>query len=380
MKIANIIGARPQFIKYFPVAEAIKNHNKNSGNAFYDILIHTGQHYDYKMSKIFFDEFGIKQPDFHLGVGSETHGKQTGQIIQKVEDVLIKEKPDIVVVYGDTNSTLGGALASSKLHTPIAHIEAGLRSYNKRMPEEINRVLTDHVSTFLFCPSKTSAENLVSEGFKNVLNGGALIPENHSSTHQTFTLNGDGRVIINVGDVMYDVLLHSIDIAERRSRILEKLMLAPRDYCLFTLHRAENTDRAERLAEIVAFVNDVSNGKTVVFPMHPRAKKACDSCGIKLGDNIRVIEPIGYFDMLLLLKNSSLLLTDSGGMQKESYWLKVPCITLRDETEWTETVESGWNILYKNYRGVHRPSDVNSAYYGDGKAAGRIISVLGRYK
>ena len=373
MKIANIVGARPQFIKYFPVSEAIKHFRNTSGMVVQDVLIHTGQHYDYSMSKIFFDEFGIREPDYHLGAGSGSHGEQTGLILQRVEDVLLKEKPDIVVVYGDTNSTLGGALAASKLHIPVAHVEAGLRSYNKHMPEEINRVLTDHCSSLLLCPTKNAVENLRKEGFGNILNNGKLVDNySHLTSHVSHP------VVINVGDAMYDVLLTALEIAAKKSKILECLNLHEKGYYTLTIHRAENTDNQESFERIINFVNDASAGNPVIFPAHPRTKKIFGVIGKKFAGNIKIIEPLGYFDMVWLLKNSALALTDSGGLQKEAYWLKVPCITLRDETEWIETVQSGWNILYKDYKESHSPK-YDDNYYGDGKSAERIVNVLSEW-
>lgn len=375
MKIANVVGARPQFIKYFPVSEAIKKFKNTSGMVVQDILIHTGQHYDYRMSKIFFDEFGIREPQYHLGVGSGSHGSQTGQILQKMEEVLLKEKPDVVVVYGDTNSTLGGALAASKLHIPIAHVEAGLRSYNKYMPEEINRVLTDHVSSILICPTEAAVGNLRREGFTNILNDGKLYDAFDGRCRKA-TDDIANSLVINVGDVMYDVLLYAVEIATRRSKIMEQLQVSSKNYCLLTIHRAENTDDQERLKEVINFVNDVSAGTRIIFPVHPRAKKAFETMKIRFGDTVSSIEPLGYFDMIMLLKNSKCVLTDSGGLQKEAYWLKVPCITLRNETEWVETIQSGWNVLYKDYKGQRDLSNDDGISYGDGKAAEKIIRVL----
>ncbi len=371
-KAATIVGARPQFLKYFPLARAIESHNKEyPWRPVSDILIHSGQHYDYAMSRIFFDELGIREPEYHLGVGSGSHGTQTGQIMDRTEQVLMKEKPDMVIVFGDTNSTLGGALAAAKLHIPVAHIEAGLRSYNKKMPEEINRVLTDHVSSYLLCPGKNSVSNLMKEGFKpdgsesNPLPGGPIMP-----------VSADEPIVANVGDVMYDVLLHSMKIA-KKSSVMDDLPLKSKEYFLLTLHRAENTDEPERFRQIAGFVNGVSEGRTVIFPAHPRTAKKILENGNPFGENIKITGPMGHFDLLKLLSRSTLVLTDSGGLQKEAFWLKIPCITLRDETEWVETVESGWNILYKNYTGPHSPLADNLCY-GDGNAAVRIISLLAR--
>ncbi len=377
MKIANIVGARPQFIKFFPISEAIKKYAANSDNVVSEILIHTGQHYDYNMSKVFFDEFSIKTPDYHLGVGSGSHGEQTGQIIQKVEDVLMKVRPDVVMVYGDTNSTLSGALAATKIHIPVAHVESGLRSFNKKMPEEINRILTDRVSTLLFCPSKAAIKNLRNESFNNVLNNGDFISRDYFFYNaDSADAEIDNPLVINTGDVMYDAFLFSVNIANRRSRIIEQLQLEDKDYNLLTLHRAENTDNLEKLKEIIDFVNEISMDRNLIFPMHPRTKKVYGSSRIKFADNIKIIMPLGYFDNLMILQKSALVMTDSGGIQKEAYWLKVPCITLRNETEWVETLQSGWNVLYKNYSGSHKPLVNDVSYYGDGEAAVRIVSAL----
>lgn len=380
MKVVHIVGARPQFIKYFPVSEAIKKLNgQNSGKAIKDVLVHTGQHYDYNMSKIFFDKFGIKEPDYHLGVGSGSHGEQTGKIIQKAEKVLLKEKPDLIMVYGDTNSTLSGALAAAKLHIPIAHIEAGLRSFNKSMPEEINRILVDHISTFLLCPSKTAVKNLRDEGFKDIFNDGEIFSLNYfAERNDTKDISKEygNSFVMNVGDVMYDVFLYAIEISERESVILEQQQLVSGSYYLLTIHRAESTTSIEQLEKIITFVNDISGGKNVIFPIHPRTKSIYTNTKIRFAENVKIIDPVNYFDMLQLLKESTLVLTDSGGLQKEAYWIKTPCITLRDETEWVETVESGWNILYKDYNGFHKPKDIKRTYYGDGKAAERIVFLL----
>jgi len=374
IRIAHIVGARPQFIKYFALSKAMESFNKREKHAISDILIHTGQHYDYNMSDIFFDQFGIKKPDYHLGVGSGTHGVQTGQILERVEAILSRLSPHVVVVYGDTNSTLGGALASAKLHIPVAHIEAGLRSYNRSMPEEMNRVLTDHLSNFLFCPSENAVRNLKVEGFTGVCNAGRLLHPEHKEP-----LPGNSTPkVINVGDVMYDVLLYALELVERESTALRRLNIRKRNYYLLTLHRAESTDNLHRLEEIVGFVNDVSAGKTVIFPMHPRTKTAYEKSSIKFKKSIQLIEPMGYFDILALLKNCLLVMTDSGGMQKEAFWLKIPCITLRDETEWIETVHSGWNVLYKNFSYAHTHRKMTNCY-GDGKAASRIVGSLFRW-
>lgn len=350
-------------MKCMPVLKAMQS-LKESG--FEDCLVHTGQHYDYSMSKIFFDQLGIREPDYHLSVGSSSHGEQTAMILKKAEAVFTSEKPDMVVVYGDTNSTLGGALAAVKLHIPVVHVEAGLRSYNKKMPEEINRVLTDHSSTVLFCPTKTAVDNLRKEGFNNI--AGASLPK---------TVGVDSPLVVNIGDVMYDTLLYAISIAKTKSSVLDTLGLSSKGYGLLTIHRAENTDDLKRLKEIIGFAGGLkATDGPIVFPMHPRTKKICQDAGIILPSRITVIEPAGYFDMLMLLSNASIALTDSGGLQKEAYWLKVPCITLREETEWVETLRGGWNVLYKDYKGRHDLSDVSQDGFGNGDSAIKMTEVL----
>ncbi|MDI6793261.1 MAG: UDP-N-acetylglucosamine 2-epimerase (non-hydrolyzing) [bacterium] len=342
---------RSQFIKCAPVSRELRKMTT-------EVLVHTGQHYDDNMSKVFFYDLEIPEPDYNLGVGSGYHGEQTGEMLKGIEDVLLKEQPDYVLVYGDTNSTLAGALTAAKLHIPVAHVEAGLRSFNRRMPEEINRVLTDHISTLLFCPTKTAVKNLAQEGITNGV---------HLS-----------------GDVMYDALLYNIQIAERKSTIIKQLKLRPKEYLLTTLHRAENTDRIENLNNILtAFVDLSEAGQTVVFPVHPRTRKQLDALDRKAHSNLLMIDPVSYLDMLVLEKNAKVILTDSGGVQKEAYWFQVPCVTLRDETEWVETVESGWNILV----GADKKKIVEIAlsstspatysnYYGDGATAKRITELL----
>ncbi len=378
MKIANVIGARPQFIKYVPVSRAIEKANGNAKQRIDDILVHTGQHYDYEMSKVFFDEFGIRAPDHHLGVGSGSQGAQTGQIIERVEGVLVAERPDLVLVYGDTNSTLGAALAAAKLHIPVAHVEAGLRSHNRRMSEEINRVLTDHISSILFCPTQRAVENLRKEGFHHVANNGHLITSSGCpDADACFGPMASDIIVANVGDVMYDLLLFAVSVAREKSAVLNNLQLDGKDYYLLTMHRAENTDDTSQFEKLIDFVNEACSGKTVVFPMHPRTRKMYHGLVRKrFAENIRIIDPVGYFDVIMLLEHCRLLMTDSGGMQKEAYWLKIPCVTLRDETEWVETIESGWNVLYKNYDEGHKGMRVDQAFYGDGRAAERIINVL----
>ncbi len=313
MKVVSVVGARPQFIKCAPVSCELRKVAQ-------EVLVHTGQHYDDSMSGVFFRELGLPEPDYHLAVGSGSHGHQTGEMLKKIEEVLLKERPDVVLVYGDTNSTLAGALAAAKLHLPVAHVEAGLRSHNRKMPEEINRVMTDHLSTLLLCPTETAIENLTREG---VTKGVHL-----------------------VGDVMYDALLDGVEIARRTSRILDRLAVEPQRFILATVHRAENTDQPERLKGIItALVGLARTGHKVVFPVHPRTQRFLNAHSFELCEGIIQIDPVSYLDMVLLESAARLILTDSGGIQKEAYWLQVPCLTLRDETEWSETVESGWNRL-----------------------------------
>jgi UDP-N-acetylglucosamine 2-epimerase len=314
MKILTVVGARPQFIKLAPLSKILRENGVN------EIIVHTGQHYDENMNDLFFKELEIPKPDYNLGIGSGNHGEQTGRMLIEIEKIMLKENPDLVIVYGDTNSTLAGALAASKLHIKLAHVEAGLRSFNKRMPEEINRVLTDHVSDILFCPTQTAVENLKNEGIT--------------------------KGVYLVGDVMFDALVHFSKISDMKSNILERLNIKPKEYYLATIHRAENTDNYERLKNILTAFSKMD--EMVVFPIHPRTRKMINYYG--LGDllennNVKVIDPVGYLDMLKLEKNAKAILTDSGGVQKEAFWLKVPCITLRDETEWIETVNLGWNRL-----------------------------------
>jgi len=351
MKVVSIVGARPQFIKAAAVSRLLRLQAT-------EILVHTGQNYDQNMSEVFFDELEIPAPEYHLGVGSGSHGAQTGEMLARVEKVLLTERPDWVLVYGDTNSTLAGALAAAKLHIPVAHVEAGLRSFNRDMPEEINRVLTDHVSDLLFCPSETAVRNLAQEGIT--------------------------RGVHVVGDVMADTLYFAASRAEERSDILNRLKLLPGSYLLETIHRAENTDDPERLESILqAFV---AVNETLIFPLHPRTRKRIDELGLHSvlqNSQVRLINPVGYLDMVCLEQSARLILTDSGGIQKEAYWLKVPCITLRDETEWVETVDAGWNYLAGTemeqiVQAVNkfRPPANQPVLYGEGCAAQKMVAYL----
>lgn len=346
MKIASIIGARPQFIKAAPVSREIRREHT-------EILIHTGQHYDHNMSRIFFDELDIPEPDYNLSIGSGLHGEQTGKMLAETEKVLLNEKPEVVLVYGDTNSTLSGALAAAKLHIPVAHIESGLRSYNKEMPEEINRVLTDHISDFLFCPTQTAVNNLAKEGIT--------------------------KGVYLTGDVMLDAVLHNIQIAEAKSTILATLNLEPKTYYLATVHRPSNTDNLDNLKNILEAFEELD--LPVVFPLHPRTRNTILSLSPSPKTlNIKFIEPVGYLDMLKLENNAQKILTDSGGIQKEAYFLGVPCVTLREETEWVETLEYGWNMLVGSdrakivkYATNFSPLSERKFVFGDGTSSKKII-------
>lgn len=311
-RIYTIIGARPQFVKAAVVSKALAE-----GGAT-ETLVHTGQHYDANMSAIFFDELSIPQPAHNLAIGGGSHGQNTGRMLEAIEALLIQDKPDVVMVYGDTDSTLAGALAASKIGIPVAHVEAGLRSFNREMPEEINRVLTDHLSEQLFAPSNVARSNLLREGVS------------------------DTRIEIT-GDVMFDAVREFTQIAEKKSTILADLGIAARDYVLVTLHRKENTDNAGRLSSILTGL--ARSQSTVLLPLHPRTKRRVSDLGLSLPPNIQVIDPVGYLDMMVLEASASRIATDSGGVQKEAYFHGVPCITLRDETEWTELVDCGANQL-----------------------------------
>lgn len=335
-RIATIVGARPQFIKAAAISRAFKSYYSGKVD---EIIVHSGQHYDDNMSKVFFDEMEIPLPGYHLEVGSGTHGYMTGEIIRKTEEVLLKEKPDMVIVYGDTNTTLGGAIAASKLHIPVAHIEAGLRSFNKSMPEEINRILCDHVSTLLFSPTENGIMNLLREGFRVECNP---------------PYSSDNPKIYHCGDVMYDNALYFAGKAEKSSPVLKDLGIENREFALCTIHRDSNTDLPERLSSILSALDRITHdfNLPVVLPVHPRTAKMIAALPDqdlvkKLQQNTLFIrtEPVGYLDMLLLEKKSRIILTDSGGVQKESYFFQKPCIVLRPETEWKELVENKAAVL-----------------------------------
>jgi UDP-GlcNAc3NAcA epimerase len=349
VKLVSVVGARPQFIKAGPLSRELRLRHQ-------EILVHTGQHYDHGMSDVFFDELGIPAPEYHLGIGSATHGAQTGAMLTAVEAVLQKESPDAVIVYGDTNSTLAGALAAAKLHVPVAHVEAGLRSFNRQMPEEINRVVTDHVSTWLFAPSDVARQHLSREGIS--------------------------RGVHVVGDIMVDALRLHAARAAARPDTLARHGLRAGAYYLATVHRAENADGADTLRAIFAALGALD--KPVALPLHPRTRNRVAELGIAIHANVRVLAPQGYLDMLALQRGAACILTDSGGIQKEAYQLRVPCVTLRNETEWVETVATGWNTVAgtdpdRILAAVARrpgPDTDHPELYGDGMTARRIVEIL----
>lgn len=360
MKLITIIGARPQFIKAASFSEEFRKQNQ-------EILVHTGQHYDENMSDVFFEELGIPKPDYNLGVGSGSHGKQTAKMLEGIEEIILKEKPDGLLVYGDTNSTLAGALAASKLHIPVYHVEAGLRSYNKLMPEEQNRILTDHISDILLCPTQTAVDNLKREGI---------------------TSN-----VINTGDIMFDTVLRNINVSNQKysndiwfDEIIKEngklKKLTDKEYYLATIHRAENTDNPEKLSKIFKAFSELD--KPVLLPLHPRTKKLIANLDNELS-NVTIIKPVGYLLMLYLTSNAYMVITDSGGLQKEAYFLKTPCTTLRDQTEWVETLENSWNVLShidvkeiksKVQRKLTCLQYPQPKAFGGGKAATQICEVI----
>ena len=363
MKILTIVGARPQFIKAAAVSRAIEIYNKFQKDAkIEEVILHTGQHFDYGMSDVFFEELQIPHPIKNLNINTCNHGEMTGRMIIALESELKVLKPDWVLVYGDTNSSLAGALSSAKLHIPVAHVEAGLRSYNRRMPEEINRVLTDHISTRLFAPTETAVVNLRKEGIS------------------------DG--VSNVGDVMFDEYMFLRQLAPNRSTVLQELDLQPKSYFLATIHRQENTDDYNRLSGIFATFEAVAEEKCpLVIPLHPRTYELLKQfrINIKSNSHMRLIEPVSYLDMIQLEANARVILTDSGGVQKEAYFAGVPCVTLRGETEWVETVECGANFLAGSTvdgavaafkRALATDMQATDGIYGDGRAAEKIVNAL----
>jgi UDP-GlcNAc3NAcA epimerase len=364
MKILSIIGARPQFIKAAMISRAISKYNHDSlPRMIQEITVHTGQHYDTNMSDLFFEELDLHEPHYHLGIGGGSHGVMTGRMLEKIEEVILQENPQIVLVYGDTNSTLAGALAAVKLHVPVAHVEAGLRSFSMRMPEEINRVLTDHASQMLFAPTVEAAKNLRQEGIRQAK-------------------------IFLVGDVMFDAALYYGDKAEIKSQVLKRLDLGPHEFILATIHRAENTDDPARLQAIFGGLLRLAQEIQVVLPLHPRTRDRVVKGGLweEIDKGIKVSEPLGYLDMMLLEKNARLIVTDSGGVQKEAFFHRVPCVTLREETEWVELVELGWNRVVPPLstsgveaglrQGLAAGRGGETHPYGDGRAAEKIVEIL----
>jgi UDP-GlcNAc3NAcA epimerase len=348
VKIVSVVGARPQFIKAAALSRVLRMRHD-------EVLVHTGQHYDPLLSDVFFAELDIPAPDYHLGVGSDSHSRQVARMLEGIEEVLLRERPERVLVYGDTNSTLAGALAAAKLGLPLAHIEAGLRSFDRTMPEELNRVLTDHCADLLLCPSALAVDNLSREGIT-------------SGVHL-------------VGDVMYDLLLRQVESGSLDAMQLSKWDLSPRSYALATVHRAANTDDRSRLASILDALGKLA--EPVVLPLHPRTRKAILEARLAPSQNVRFIDPVGYLDMLLLESNACCVLTDSGGVQKEAFFFGVPCVTLRDETEWPETVDCGWNALCgcdvdRIVAAAQRkaPQGERPPLFGDGQAAEKIVEVL----
>ncbi len=355
IKIISIVGARPQFIKAATVSRVLRKQFK-------ELIVHTGQHYDYSMSRLFFEELDMPQPDYHLNVGSGSHGYTTGQMLMRVEKVLSDKRCDLVLVYGDTNSTLAGTLAAAKLNISVGHIEAGLRSFNRKMPEEINRILTDHCADLLFCPTETAIQNLKRESIT--------------------------RGVHLVGDVMYDAALFYAEFASQRSDILDRLDLREKTFHLCTIHRPANTDSRDALSNIVQAL--IQSKEVIVFPVHPRTKKYLRDYGLwnllHNSGNVSLLEPVSYLDMIQLERHAKTILTDSGGMQKEAYFYRVPCITLRNETEWVETVGAGWNTLagsdsekiLRAIQSIEIPKTVEP-FYGSGDASQKICEVIDSY-
>ena len=354
-KIVSVVGARPQFIKATMISKKMRAARVE------EILVHTGQHYDFNMSDVFFEELDLPKPDYNLGIGSGDHGEQTGRMLIEIEKVLLKEKPDMVSVYGDTNSTIAGALAAAKLHIPVAHIEAGLRSYNKRMPEEINRILTDHIADILFVPTEVAVKNLKNEG---IIKG-----------------------VYDVGDVMLDIALEVAKIVNTGA-VLSKFKLEHKDYILTTIHRADNTDIMENLENILEALKEISKDYKIFFPVHPRTRNALMRFNLlnDMPNNLILNEPVSYKEMIALEQGAKLIITDSGGVQKEAYFFKISCVTVREETEWTELVDAKWNKL----AGVNKEGIVKSTleelnrkkypkwidFYGGGRASDRIVRIL----
>lgn len=340
MKILTVVGARPQFVKAAPVSQELQRLEID------EVIVHTGQHFDRELSELFFSELSLPHPAYNLEIREDSHARMIGKMLMDLEAVILQEEPEVVLIYGDTNSTLAGALAAAKTSALLAHIEAGLRSFNRSMPEEINRVVSDHLSDLLLCPTTTAQENLRKEGI-------------HDGVHL-------------VGDVMYDAVLLATQNAEGTPELLDRLNLNGEPFALATVHRAENTDNPERLNKVLSYLKVVAMTLPLIFPMHPRTRKAVNRFGLDL-EGLITTEPVGYLDMTRLLRRAEILYTDSGGLQKEAYFHRVPCVTLRDETEWIETIECGWNRLWTTPSYAQRREIPE---YGDGRAAARITEVL----
>jgi len=365
MKLLSIIGARPQFIKASSLSREITNFNnckENNSDKINDVVVHTGQHFDDNMSRIFFNQLQIKRPAYNLEINSLNHGAMTGRMLEKIEEVLLVEKPDFVLVYGDTNSTLAGVISAKKLHFRTAHVEAGLRSFNMQMPEEINRIVADRLSDILFCPTAQAVKNLEQEGFRHF-----------------------GCEIVQCGDVMYDAALYYGEFAKTPAIFKSQPELAQKEFALATIHREENTDNYNTLRDIIDALNEISKEITIILPLHPRTKKRLKNSGVKNAANIKIIEPVGYLEILYLLKNCKIVITDSGGLQKEAFFFRKPCLTLRNETEWVELVDAGVNVI-----GGNKKQNIEIAYlkiknkkidsavnlYGKGNSAHIILNEL----
>ncbi len=376
LKIVTIIGARPQIIKAAALSRAIQTHFKDKIE---EVIVHTGQHYDENMSQVFFDELGIPSPNYNLNVGSGSHGKQTAAMINGIEEILLKEKPNAIVLYGDTNSTLAGAIAASKIHVPVVHIEAGLRSFNKAMPEEVNRIMCDHVSTLLFSPTTTGYKNLVNEGFK----------EKNDAPY-----SANNPKIYHSGDVMYDNSMYFSSVAETKTNILSNYQLTKEQFILATIHRNNNTDDPQRLNALFKSLNDISlaNNLDIVLPLHPRTAKLLETNlspqnlqSVKTNTHFKIIPPASFLEMIALEKNCKLVMTDSGGVQKEAFYFEKPCIILRPETEWVELVECGTAMvtdadeerIKKAFKHFQSKTDLSfPKLYGDGKASEFICTEM----
>lgn len=361
MKIITIVGARPQFVKAAVVSRAIEEYNEKSiGEPIQELIVHTGQHFDENMSSVFFNQMNIPKPHYNLEINSLSHGAMTGKMLTKIEEVLLAEKPDWVLVYGDTNSTIAGALAAKKLHIKVAHVEAGLRSFNMRMPEEINRILTDRISDILFCPTQSAIDNLRDEGYDTI------------NIKQ-----------VQCGDVMYDAALFYTDRSNRPAAVIEG-----EDYVLSTIHRQENTDDKAKLSSIFEALKEIAQEQKVILPLHPRTIKKLKDFGITPDRNIQILEPVGYFEMIWLLSNCTAVITDSGGLQKEAFFFKKPCITVREETEWVELIHHNVNFLtgsdktkiVETFNHIKNASiDFNKNLYGTGDTGHLIVEELNKF-